>query len=137
MISSEEASVFLEGTRGMPYPGQKPLSELEAHSQKVQSADGKVDEATAAALDAAAAREAAEKEANKGCECFFSLAFLHVNTNPFHHLLHKIQHPQCCCRASKASTLLDASHDSAFAQKPFRWKGGGKEREWCRSKHSH
>jgi len=80
VISAEEAATVPVGSRGNPYPGQKPLSETEALSHRVKSADGKVDEATVAALDAAAAREAAEKEANKSCKCLFYTR-LHVGNS--------------------------------------------------------
>lgn len=69
VMSAEEASGVPPGSRGMPYPGQKQISEVEALTHKIKSTtDGNVDEATKAALDAAAEREAAEKEAKKGCE---------------------------------------------------------------------
>ena len=83
VMSAEEASGVPPGSRGMPYPGQKPISEVEALTQKIKStSDGSVNEATKAALDAAAEREAAEKEAKKGCElrCFvFAGSFLWPN----------------------------------------------------------
>jgi hypothetical protein len=87
VMSAEEASGVPPGSRGMPYPGQKPISEVEALTQKIKSATdgGSVDEATKAALDAAAEREAAEKEAKKGCELRrFAGSFMpHVPTHFF------------------------------------------------------
>ena len=66
VVSFDEVARPAEGAfRGVPYPGQKEISQVEVLTTQLSASGGVADEATKAALAAAAAKEAAEAEGKK------------------------------------------------------------------------
>ena len=66
VVSFDEVARPAEGAfKGVPYPGQKEISQVEVLTTQLSASGGVADEATKAALAAAAAKEAAEAEGKK------------------------------------------------------------------------
>ena len=66
VVGFEDVAGPAEGAfKGTPFPGQKEISQVEVLTTQLGASGGVADEATKAALVAAAAKEAAELEKNK------------------------------------------------------------------------